>query len=120
MSSQDRRRHRRFPYLGPVLMVWDTDHRRTKYVRAKLLEISEGGLRVEIPEPLPVDAHISLRAERINLFGSVAVKHVVRCGSKYVLGLEFSQRLRDQAAELIRNPSAVEPPLSVGIVGTRR
>ncbi len=101
MPEHDRRRSLRFPYRGAVLMVWDAGYRRTKYVRAKILELSEGGVRIEISEPLPVAAQVSLRAERFELFGAVTVKHSVRCGSKYILGLEFSNRLRGQATELM-------------------
>ena len=118
MSAKDRRRHRRIPYLGPVRIFWDDDHGRTKYVRAKFLEISEGGLRLDVPEPIPVGVHISLRAERINFVGSAVVKQVVRCGSKYLLGLELSQTLRDQAIAFIRDPLAVQPPLPVAMVST--
>jgi len=109
MPANERRRTVRFPYRGAVLMVWDADYRHTKYVRAKVLEISEGGVRIEIAEPLAVDATVSFRAERSDLFGSVVVKHSVRCGSKYVLGLEFSRKLRDQAAALIRTAPLENP-----------
>jgi hypothetical protein len=116
MSANDRRRHRRIPYVGPVCIFLDDNRGRTKYVHAKFLNISEGGLRIEAPEPLPVGAHISLRAERINLVGSAVVKHVVRCGSKYLLGLELSQTLREQATAFIRDPWTVRPPLPVAMV----
>ena len=102
MSADDRRRSPRFPYRGPVLIVWDAEYCRTRYLRAKFLEISEGGARIEIPEPLAPNAQVSLRAQQFDLYGSVAVKHVVRCGSRYAVGLEFSPKLRSQAAAWLR------------------
>jgi hypothetical protein len=108
------------PYRAPVSVFWDDDQGSTKYVHVKFLDISEGGMRIEVPEPIPIGAHISLRAERMNLVGSAVVKHAVRCGSKYLLGLELSEMLRDQVVALIRDPSAVQPPLPVGVVGTNR
>ena len=61
---------------------------------------------------------LSVRASRyvpirINLAGSATVKHVVRQGAKYVLGLELSQVLRDQVLARIREPWAFRKPASV-------
>jgi len=54
-----------------------------------------------VPELIPVPSRISLRADRINLDGSGTVKHIVRRGSKYILGLNLSQALRGQALAAI-------------------
>jgi hypothetical protein len=66
------------------------------------VEVSEGGLLVNVPDPIPVRSTVSLRAEAINLSGSATVKHVARRGAKCVLGLELSHALREQAIDLIR------------------
>jgi len=120
LPTKDRRRHRRIRYLGPVRLFWDDEYGRTKYVEAKFLNISEGGVRIEVSEPLAAGAKISLRADRIKMVGSAVVKHVERSGSKYIIGLELSQTLRDQASAFIRDPWAVHPPLPVALVTTDR
>lgn len=102
MSKKDLRRHPRLPYLGRVRISWEDTHGTPKYALANCMEISEGGVRIETPEPIPVYARVSLRVEQINLVGSAAVKHIARRGSKYVLGLEMSQPVRDRTLDLIR------------------
>ena len=63
-------------------------------------------MRIEAPEPIPPYTSISLRAEQLNLSGQATVKHVVRSGSKYILGLELSQALRDRTMSVIREADA--------------
>ncbi len=113
MSKRDMRRHQRIPYLGPVRISWEDEHGLSKYAQARCLDVSEGGLRIEVPEPIPVHSRVSLAADRINLAGSATVKNIARHGSKYILGLNLSQPLRDQALALIREPWAFRKPGSM-------
>jgi hypothetical protein len=101
-SKKDTRRHDRIPYLAAVRISWEDAHGLRKYAQARCLDVSEDGLLIEVPEPIPVHSTVSLRAEAIKLAGSGTVKHVTRRGSKMVLGLELSHALRDQALALIR------------------
>lgn len=67
--------------------------------------MSVSGLRVavEVFEPIPIRSRVSLRLERINVSGSATVRHVVRRGAKYLLGLELSQAFGAQALSVIGN-----------------
>ena len=103
LSKRDIRRYQRIPYLGAVGISWEDEHGLPRYAPATCLDVSEGGLRIEVPERIPVSSRISLRADRINLQGSATVKHIARRGSKYILGLNLSQALRDQALAVIRS-----------------
>jgi hypothetical protein len=58
--------------------------------------MSESGLLIETPDPIPVHTCLMVRAERIKLSGPSRVKHAVRRGSKYILGIELSESLRSQ------------------------
>lgn len=58
-------------------------------------------MRLQVTEPIPLRSRVSMRADRINLAGSATVRHVARRGSKYIVGLNLSQALRDQAVALI-------------------
>ncbi len=111
MATKDIRRHHRIPYVGPVRLSWEDDQRRAKFILAKCVDISETGLRVEVSEPIPVRTNLQLRAERINLGGSATVKHSVRYGSKYLLGLQLSQVLQDKTLTLVREPWSLRAPV---------
>jgi hypothetical protein len=93
MPRKDIRRHPRVPHLGSVGVSWEDARGIPKYALARCVEISEGGVRIETPEPIPVYTNVSLRANHLNLSGCATVKHMARKGSKYVLGLEMSHPL---------------------------
>jgi hypothetical protein len=113
LATKDIRRHHRIPYVGPVRLSWEDDQGRPKFIQAKCVDISETGLRVEVSEPIPVRTSLQLRAERINLSGSAAVKHSVRYGSRYLLGLQLSQVLQDKTLAMVREPWALRGPAPV-------
>jgi hypothetical protein len=56
ISKRDLRRHQRVQYVGPARISWEDGHGVPKYAQARFLEISEGGLRIEVEvfEPIPV------------------------------------------------------------------
>jgi hypothetical protein len=105
-SDQNIRRHRRIPYVGPIRISWE-EQGQARFALAKCIDISETGLRIESPEPVPTGASIHIGAERIKLAGAATVKHVVRNGSKYLLGVQLTQvTLGNKAiAELEGRPS---------------
>jgi hypothetical protein len=107
MPKKDIRRHVRIPYLGAVNISWEDAQGLRKYAHGKFLDVSENGLRIEVPETVPLHSTVSLRAEAIKLAGSATVKHVARRGTKIVLGLELSQAQREQALALIRQTEKV-------------
>ena len=102
---KNRRRNRRVPYIGSLCIFWDKGQGQTKYLRARFIDISEGGLRVEVTERVPVGTYVSLRADRIILSGSAVVRHVGQCASKYFIGLELTALLKEQALALFREPT---------------
>ena len=75
-----------------------------RFAQAKCLDVSENGMRVEGPVPVPLRTNILVRAERIHLSGSAVVKHVARYGAKYILGLEMSQALQQKTLAAIQPP----------------
>src|SRR5262245_6635688 len=99
MSERDIRRHHRIVHNGPVRLSWQ-DRGEAKFARGKCLDVSEDGLRIETSESIPVRTAVSLSAERLHLSGSATVKHVIRRGVKYILGLELNQAMRSQTLAL--------------------
>jgi hypothetical protein len=65
-----------------------------KFAYAKILDVSESGMRVELREALARHAYVSLRADKIGLQGSASVRSCVKKGGKYLVGLEFSGGLK--------------------------
>jgi hypothetical protein len=106
VSSKDSRRHRRMPYIGSIQIGWEASG-QARFAQGKCIDISESGLRMEVPVPVPLRTTISIRAEKITLNGSATVRHVDRYGSKYILGIEMSQILQDKTLAAIREPWAM-------------
>ena len=104
MPAKNRRRHPRISYIGPIQLMWDDKIGHTKCWRTKCVDISEAGLRIEVPEAIPIGAHVSLRSDRIDLAGFAVVKHVTRCGSRYHIGLELGPMLQGRASALLGEP----------------
>ena len=107
------RRQARFYYSGPVRLFWDDAGGRTKYLQAWCLDISENGLRVDSNESLPMNTRVSSRADLIELAGTAIVRHVHEQGSRFVLGLELSPALMEQALKLTRNPAMLRTPAQI-------
>jgi len=90
----DLRRHRRTPLAAPVQLSWTDRDGNQKFAYAKILDVSESGMRVEAREPLAKQAYVALRADQAGLQGSASVRTCVKQGTKYVVGLEFSGGLK--------------------------
>ena len=103
-AEKNRRRHRRIPYLNPVRISWE-DQGQPHFAATRCIDISDAGLRVESPYPVQPGTVIMLNSERIKLTGAATVKHLVRHGSKFLLGCQLTQAsLSDAIARLERRP----------------
>ncbi len=112
MSSKDSRRHRRLPYSGAVRVSWEDAARGTRFAMGKCIDVSESGLRLELPISIPPLTSILLSADRIHVSGSASVKHVARFGAKYLLGVELNSELTPKALDTIREPWALRSALT--------
>ena len=108
------RRHSRIPYAGPVRVSWTGPSGDPAYTLGKCIEVSESGLRIEVPVQIAVRTPLLLNAERIKFSGPAMVRHCVRTGSKYILGLELSQSMTDKVVATIREPWALRKETPVG------
>jgi PilZ domain-containing protein len=91
--AKDARHQQRVPYAGPIRIGWSDSSGETKYTQGKCVDISEGGLRIEVPVAIPAGTRLILNADRIKVSGSASVKAVTRRGGRFILGLELSQKL---------------------------
>jgi hypothetical protein len=100
LKRRDMRRHRRYAVDSGVLQVsWLDTSGKLKMARTKAINISEGGMAIELPEGAMPLSMIRFRSDRYKLMGSGAVRHCHRVGSKYIVGIEFSEGLRWMAPE---------------------
>ena len=100
-----KRRHRRRTYTGPVDLSWTDPQGQLKFARGKCLDLSETGLRLESPVPIPVYTSVFLRAERIRLSGAASVRHVTRVGARFALGMELTEPIAEKTlADLDKPP----------------
>jgi PilZ domain len=103
-ADKNLRRHRRIPFLGPIRISWE-ESGQSRFAMTRCIDLSETGLRIESPYPVPNGATVMLQSERIKLQGAATVKHSVRHGSKFLLGLQLTRAiLGDTIAELEGRP----------------
>ena len=111
LKRKDLRRSRRYAVNGDTLRVsWLGLNGELKVVQqARVLNVSEEGMAFELPEPAQLVTRVKLQSEKHKLLGEGTVRHCQRVGSKYVVGVEFSDGLRWRAPD----DSVLEPvPLS--------
>jgi hypothetical protein len=75
-------------------VAWQDAGGRTKTARVRGVNVSKSGVRVEASEEIKPGATVTLQAERHALTGEATVRHCSRCGSGYVIGLEFSEQTK--------------------------
>ena len=111
LKRKDLRRNRRYAVDGATLRVsWLGLNGTLKVVQqARVLNISEEGMAFELPEPAQLVTRVKIQSDKDKLLGEGTVRHCRRLGSKYVVGIEFSDGLRWRAPD----DSVLEPvPLS--------
>jgi PilZ domain len=84
------RRHARTAITSPIQLSWTDRLGEQKFATAKILDVSETGLRVQMREVMVKQTYVSLRADQIALQGSASVRSCTKQGTQYVVGLEFS------------------------------
>jgi hypothetical protein len=62
-TKRNIRRHPRIPYFGPIRISWEDAHGLPGYAQARCLDVSNEGLRIETPEPIPVSSRVNLRLD---------------------------------------------------------
>jgi hypothetical protein len=94
-TRHDLRRKDRRPCDHDIAVLWRDSNGYEKFATAKAVDICELGLRLQMPEPLPHQAYLMLRANKLGLLGNASVRHCSRIGgSKFSIGVEFTAGLR--------------------------
>jgi hypothetical protein len=101
LKRKDLRQHRRYTVENTLLRVaWLDVNGALKMAHdARVLNISEGGIAIELPEAALLLSRVKLQSDKHKLLGQGAVRHCRRQGSKYIVGIEFTDGLRWRAPE---------------------
>jgi hypothetical protein len=105
------RRHDRMPFAVPMVLSWKDARGRVQSLRAKCLDLSAEGARLETDMPIPARTSVTLDSPRYGSLGSASVRHCVRNTLKYSIGVEFTSSLalanrgRQRCIEEIRGPA---------------
>jgi hypothetical protein len=94
-TRHDLRRQDRQACDHTVTVLWQDPGGQDKFVNAKALDISECGLRLQMPEAMATQRYLTIRAPKLGLLGHASVRHCARsAGSTFVIGVEFTAGLR--------------------------
>ncbi len=95
LKRKDMRRHRRYAVDAGVLQVsWLDSSGAMKMTRTRALNISEGGIAIELPDAAMPLSMVRFQSDRFKVRGAGAVRHCRRVGTKWIVGLEFIEGLR--------------------------
>jgi hypothetical protein len=87
------RRHARQPFEDQMKVSWRDARGQVKSLRAKCLDLSADGARLETDLPIPARTSITLHSARYGNLGIASVRHCVRHTLKYSIGVEFTSSL---------------------------
>jgi len=93
MMRKDLRRHVRMTDSSEVSLSWQDPHGHFRFSQGLCLEISQTGMRVQIPERVALRSYVNLKANCAGLACSASVRHCMRKAGSFIVGLEFSSPL---------------------------
>jgi hypothetical protein len=90
---EKRKEQRRFTN-AMFAVAWEDPRGQHRTVRARGLNVSKSGMRIESGEEIHAGASVALRAERHELNATGLVRNCTQRGSGYIVGLEFSEETK--------------------------
>ena len=97
----ERRRHDRALARGHATVAWAGDTQTRREVRARILDVSEGGVGLSGEAAIPVETSVCITHEGWQRFGTVTHGHTV--GERYVFGVQFAGPPRPAAGPEYRD-----------------
>jgi len=94
-TRHDLRRQERQPCEDNVTLMWRDARGDNKFANARAIDISECGMRLQMPEAPPLHTYVALRATGLGLIGNASIRYCLRmAASKYAVGAEFTAGMR--------------------------
>ncbi len=84
----------RVEYTGEITVSWDDPLGGTHYASTRCVDVSEGGVSLQMYEAMPLRAYVTFRIDGLKLAGRATVRHCSKRGAYFRIGLEFSGGLR--------------------------
>lgn len=113
LKRKEKRRHRRFAVTATQLRAsWLSVKGERKMANAKVLNVSESGMGLELPEPPMMNTLVRIQSERHKFIGAGVARHFYRIPNGYVVGIEFTDGLKWYPPEddPIVEPISLFPP----------
>ena len=88
-TSPDQRRHERVLIGGTIDVGWTNERGESTLAKGKCIDVSEGGMQVELRVKVPVGTIVNLRAQEARFHGSGSVRYCRVEGLVYHVGLGF-------------------------------
>src|SRR5882672_10830856 len=93
-KSKETRRTRRFAVEAGILEVaWLDKTGKMRTTRTQALNISESGMAIQLPEEV-MPLLVRFESQKFKVKGAGTVRYCRRLGSKYIVGVEFTEGLR--------------------------
>jgi hypothetical protein len=89
--GKELRKHPRRAIDCELAISWQDGQGDVRSVRARGLDLSDSGARIESAEPIELGSCVYVRAEEYGIAGSAHIRHVTRRGAKYIIGLELHE-----------------------------
>jgi len=70
--------------------MWTDRAGQSRWAMVRILDLSDSGVRLEVPQPIETLCVVSFSSDDMNLSGQATVRFCRRQGTKYVVGAEFS------------------------------
>ena len=115
IQKKDLRRYRRYLVDSGILQVsWLDTSGKMKMTRTKAINISARGIAFELPEAAMPLSMVRFQSDKYKVRGAGAVRHCRRVGTKYIVGLEFTEGLRWQPpTEEVQEPIPLNAPQKI-------
>ena len=97
------RKSPRLPLVAPVQVSWTEAQGIESQRGGYSIDTSSGGLKMELPGPIPMNSCITVRLARLGFVGSASVRHCRRDGPRYIVGVAF----RTSPSEVLRSEPAL-------------
>jgi len=91
VSWEQKRRFPRHAVEVPAWVRWSGPDGYRFQTRCKVLEISQGGMSIQLHREIPVGTEVTFGVPRAELGGVALVRHCEPFGTGYRVGLEFVQ-----------------------------
>jgi len=77
-----------------VQLMWKDGSGRENFTRGRGVDLSEAGMRIELPHKLEPGTYITFSSSKPGLQGSASVRSCTRRGTQFAIGLEFGGGLK--------------------------